>query len=130
MIRTQNSCLKKINEYFLLIAILSAGSFLRFYRLGYKSLWADEGITWILAKFDVPSHGHPHLYFTLVGYFIKIFGESEFTLRLLSTLSGIGILILSYIITRNLFSVKTATLQTLILSFSTVSIFSSQNMVP
>ena len=52
------------------LAILSIGTILRFYKLGFKSLWADEGITWALTKFDAPAYGHPHLYFDILSIFL------------------------------------------------------------
>jgi 4-amino-4-deoxy-L-arabinose transferase-like glycosyltransferase len=114
-------------ENLLFIVFLLLGCGLRFYRLGFKSLWADEGVTWMLAKYGALSHGHPRLYFGIVGIFLKIFGESEVTLRLLSAISGTLILIIAYIITRNITDARTASCQTLILALSPVAIFSSQN---
>jgi len=125
--RENQPVIQKLIEISIPITILIIGGTLRFYKLGFKSLWADEGITWILAKFDVPAHGHPHLFFSIVGFIMKLFGETEFALRLLSAGSGTLLLIISYLITRKLFDKRIASLQMLILAISPVAIYSSQN---
>jgi hypothetical protein len=122
-----NRKIKVFSNNNLIVFIIIIGSFLRIYRLGYKSLWVDEGITWALAKYHALSHGHPQLYFIIVGFFIRIFGENEFGLRLFSAVSGIGVLITTYFLTKKIFDYKTAYLATLFLALSPVAIFSSQN---
>jgi hypothetical protein len=74
---------------YLLFAIVLVGAFFRFYRLGERSVWFDEVITYEDARIPYTFWGRTHiLYFTLVKFFL-FFGHSEFWLRLTSALFGI-----------------------------------------
>jgi hypothetical protein len=116
-----------IKEFLFFFLILALGIGLRFYRLDYKSLWADEGETFLVAKYAVLSHGHPYLYFEIVGIFLKLIGETEIGLRLLSTIAGVLIIIFAHTLSKSILDKKTAYLQSSILSLSVIGIFSSQN---
>jgi len=75
-------------KYFL-FAIFLIGAFLRFYKLGEKSLWFDEIRTYDDARSTTYNFwGKTHmLYFIMVGFFLR-FGHSEFWLRFVSALFG------------------------------------------
>jgi mannosyltransferase len=70
---------------------------LRFYHLGQDSLWSDEYATLRTAAgpfWDIPAAAlsrsafEPPLYFWLLHGFLRFFGDSESSLRLLSALAG------------------------------------------
>ena len=75
---------------------LCAGAALRFYRLGADSLWIDEFATLDLATRSPAEilrtssilNFIPPLYFLLVHGALRLFGESEVSLRLISALVG------------------------------------------
>jgi uncharacterized membrane protein len=79
-----------------LLAILTAAILLRLVFLGRMSLWMDEGYTWHfssarwgeLFRSVAGGDNHPPLYYLLVSCF-RIFGESEFILRLPAALFGV-----------------------------------------
>ncbi|MCX7000059.1 MAG: glycosyltransferase family 39 protein [Candidatus Sumerlaeota bacterium] len=74
---------------YLLLAIFLLGAFLRFYKLGEKSLWFDEIRTYDDARSTTYNFWAKSqmLYFITVGFFLR-FGHSEFWLRFVSALFG------------------------------------------
>jgi len=89
-----------VQSIYLLILLLA--TFTRFYRLGYQSLWSDEGNSILLARagfseiarrtaFDI----HPPLYYWLLKLWTLFWGESEFAVRALS--AGLGILLVGLV---------------------------------
>ena len=92
-----------------LLLILVLAAFLRFYRLDAQSLWADEGNSVSLsgrsldhitagAAHDIP----PPLYYYLLHFWMRVFGNSEFAVRALSALLGIALVHLTYLLGRHL----------------------------
>lgn len=81
---------------------LTAGSVLllafalRFYRLGFQSLWSDEGNSIALAQSgfaDIAARTaldiHPPFYYWLLKVWLALFGSSEFSARSLSAMLGV-----------------------------------------
>jgi mannosyltransferase len=96
-----------INITLLLILVLAA--FLRFYRLDAQSLWADEGNSVSLSgrSLDHITAGaahdiHPPLYYYLLHFWMRVFGNSEFAVRALSALLGTVLVYLTYLLGRHL----------------------------
>lgn len=92
-----------------LLLILVLAAFLRFYRLDGQSLWADEGNSVSLSGRDLPlvtagaAHDiHPPLYYYLLHFWMLVFGNSEFAVRALSALLGIGLVYLTYLLGRHI----------------------------
>ena len=80
------------------VAILLLVLALRVYRLDHQSLWNDEGTSVALAQRDLvtitrnASHDiHPPLYHYLLHLWIWAFGTSEFAVRSMSVLAGLGV---------------------------------------
>ena len=78
-----------------LILLLAAG--LRFYRLDAQSFWNDEGNSARIAERSVPlilegaaGDIHPPLYYLALHYWRALVGKSEFALRALSSVGGLG----------------------------------------
>ena len=74
------------------ILIILAGFALRLHHLGGDSLWIDELLSLLGAKSGwsgmLSQKDHPPLYYILLWFVLRIFGESEFTARLLSLWAG------------------------------------------
>ena len=93
-----------------LLVILLLATVLRFYRLDEQSLWADEGNSAALAirsleriTHDAGHDIHPPLYYWLLHFWVRAFGNSEVGLRSLSALSGILLVALIYLLGEHLF---------------------------
>jgi mannosyltransferase len=92
-----------------LLLILVLAAFLRFYRLDAQSLWADEGNSVSLSGRSLPyitagaAHDiHPPLYYYLLHFWMRVFGNSEFAVRALSALLGTALVYLTYLLGRHL----------------------------
>jgi len=84
---------------FVLILIVSAG--LRLYHLGYESIWLDEGYTIRFASYDLErifflKDTSPPLYYILMHYWIRLFGDSEFSIRFPSLVFAVLAIITMY----------------------------------
>lgn len=94
----------------LLLLILLLASALRLYRLDGQSLWADEGNSAALAlrslsqiARDAGHDIHPPLYYWLLHFWVRAFGNSELGLRSLSALLGVLLVALTYLLGERLF---------------------------
>ncbi|MFA5033852.1 MAG: glycosyltransferase family 39 protein, partial [bacterium] len=110
------------------------GGGVRLCQLGTESIWLDEavGIGNVCSSFtgmigNVIIHDiSPPLYFTLLWGWIKLFGTSEFAVRLLSAILGIASILLMYKLGELLFSRKEALIGTFIFAISKPPIWASQ----
>ncbi len=116
---------------FVLIIILSI--FLRIFLLDYESLWLDEGSSVKFAKLGIweilkstQTDAHPPLYYLILHFWIKIFGDSEFSLRFPSALFGIFCVIAVYKFCLDFLTEKVALVSSLITGVSTFQVFYSQ----
>jgi 4-amino-4-deoxy-L-arabinose transferase-like glycosyltransferase len=82
--------------YILLLAIILLAFTLRVYRLGYQSLWDDEAksvwvSSWSVTEILVEQsqHEHPPLHYLLLHGWIRLAGESEFSVRFVSLFFGL-----------------------------------------
>jgi mannosyltransferase len=114
-----------------LILLLALG--LRCYRLDGQSLWADEGNSAALAlrslstiTRDAAHDIHPPLYYYLLHFWVGLFGNSEVALRSLSVLAGTALVLVTYLLGRELFSRRTALIAAFLASFSPFQIYYSQ----
>jgi len=95
-----------------LAVIIAAGALLRFWDLGGPSLWIDEIASVSFAR--VPVHmlwsdwmvyeTNPPLYYTLLNFWIALFGESEFAVRAMSAVLGLSAIAAVFAFTRALHS--------------------------
>ncbi len=86
-----------------LIAIILLGLSLRLLCLTCESLWLDEGysVLWAgqapLEMLNAVSNDvHPPLYFLILHYWIALFGDSEYVIRLLSVIFGTASVFMIY----------------------------------
>lgn len=129
--------LKKTEASRLLVAALlvttALGAALRIYKLGAESIWLDEAFTIQTARGPLPSiieetskDVHPPLYYFVIHYWMGLFGESEFSTRLLSALFGSLAILAIYKLAARLFDRATALLAALFLALSVFHIEFSQ----
>lgn len=90
-----------------LLTLLAAG--LRFYRLGRKSIWWDEGFSVFLARLPLGEmlaatayDTHPPVYYAVLHLWRLAVGDSEVAVRLLSALAGVLLAPLAYRLVRPL----------------------------
>lgn len=133
----------KSNMYIVLsVVIISLGAFLRFSWLTHQSLWYDEGISLVISDgtnvHDVfrVMWGRPGgdkyqpLYYTLLFAWRQWFGSSEFLLRTLSVLPGIGAIGLVYLTAKQLYGHQHGCWSALLLAASAFCIYLSQEVRP
>lgn len=106
---------------------------LRFFRIGYQSLWADEGNSAAMAGRslgDISARAaadiHPPGYYWLLNLWSRIFGDSEAALRSLSALWGILLVWLVYQIVLRLFDRRTALIAAFFAAINPFLIYYSQ----
>ena len=123
----------KTSTIVILISILILGTFLRLYDLGHESIWLDEGFSEGIAIRDVgaivewsKNDVHPPLYLVMLHYWMSWFGNSEFSLRLLSALFGILSIIVIYLIGKKCFNNKIGLLSAFLFTISLMHIQYSQ----
>jgi 4-amino-4-deoxy-L-arabinose transferase-like glycosyltransferase len=84
----------KKNHLLKIFFILSIGSILRFYDLGAESIWLDEGYSISVSKLDffqvlTIEDDFPPLYYIVLHGWIKLFGDSELSVRFPSMIFGV-----------------------------------------
>ncbi|MCX7720300.1 MAG: flippase-like domain-containing protein [Dictyoglomus thermophilum] len=110
------------------------GGFLRFYKIGVRSIWIDEAITAQVSVMGVKdiilnraSTGiHPPLYFILMHFWIKIFGDSEIAIRSLSAIFGILCIFMIYKLASKIFDKLTGLISAFIFAFSPFYVYFGQ----
>jgi mannosyltransferase len=94
---------------------LGAAVFLRWSGIASQSLWMDEGYTLWISRFSPKDIWHvlqfdtsTPLYYILIHYWTKCFGESDFSLRALSAVFGTVSFPLFYLLARKILADKIA----------------------
>jgi 4-amino-4-deoxy-L-arabinose transferase-like glycosyltransferase len=117
-----------------LLAIMFLGAVLRFYGLGFQSLWSDELASWDISTREtisqvvggVRSDDHPPLYFLILRFSQWIFGDSEWALRLPSALAGWLCIPAIYLLGKRLYSEREGLIAALFLAVFWAPIYYSQ----
>ncbi len=134
--------MKQSKSYLVLFTVITISIFARFFLLENQSLWYDEG--WSLSLSDSASFQenlyrivnreagdkYQPLYYLLLFYWRSFFGDSEFAIRSLSALFGVGSVIIIYFTCLNIYGKKHAFWSSLILAVSSFSVFYSQDARP
>ena len=117
----------------LLALILALAAGIRFYALGSQSLWSDEGNSAALAARslgqiarDAGSDIHPPLYYWLLHFWTRYFGNSEFALRSLSTIFGVLLVWVIAELGRRMFSPVTGLTAGFIAALAPFQVYYSQ----
>lgn len=133
---------KKSNYYIAVLNIIAISIFLRFFLLSNQSLWFDEG--WSLRLSDATNFQenllnivgretgdkYQPVYYLLLFYWRSAFGDSEFAIRSLSALLGVGSVITIFLTTLRIYGKRHAYWSSLIIAMSAFSIFYSQDARP
>jgi len=102
----------------MLVVLIAAGLFLRFWNLGGSSFWVDEinayyvGQSWAENGDLVFPSGHEYhravMYSVITGTGFKLLGANETTTRLPAAVFGMLCIVMVYILARDIFGRKTA----------------------
>ena len=117
----------------ILISLTIVGFILRFYNLGFNSLWLDEATTFNWSKLgffeiweiSLTADFHPPL-FHWIEHFMLVFGQSEFVLRAAPALLGILTIPVFYLIGKEFHDKNVGIISAALLTFSYFGIFYSQ----
>lgn len=121
---------------FIIIFLLLLTSFIYIYKIDLLSLDCDEIFTINIANlpelYDVIHEGniedtHPPLYHFLLFFFVKVFGVTEFSIRLFSAFCGILSIYFIFVLSRKMFSVNEGVISSLLLAFNTYILYINQN---
>ncbi|MEE8162502.1 MAG: glycosyltransferase family 39 protein [Anaerolineae bacterium] len=115
------------------IAIIILAFALRIYRLDHQSIWYDEGVSIYFANQSlkdliagVSTDNHPPLHFFTLHFWLKLAGQSEFSVRFLSLISGVLSVPLLFKLGRELFNQRVGLLAAFLLSISPFHVWFSQ----
>ncbi|WP_392534056.1 glycosyltransferase family 39 protein [Nostoc sp. C117] len=134
--------MKQSKYYFVFFTVIVVSIFMRFFLLSNQSLWFDEG--WSLALSDGKTFQanlsniinreagdkYQPLYYLALFYWRSLFGESEFAIRSLSALLGVGSVVTIYFTCLRLYGKQHAFWSSIILAVSSFSVFYSQDARP
>jgi uncharacterized membrane protein len=109
-----------------LLPIVFLGGFLRFYQIGAKTIWLDEAFSIWLVRHSLPDlwswliriDQHPLLYYSLLHFWISLFGDGQAAVRALSALCSTLTIPIFYAAIIRLSDRNTALLAALILALS------------
>lgn len=113
---------------------------LRLIALNTRPLWYDEAFAVLFAEkgfqamlagtltpvAGVASDVHPILYYTALSGWMQVFGQSPFTVRLLSVFFGLLTVAVSYAVGRRLFNGRAASAGALVVALSPFHVYYSQ----
>jgi 4-amino-4-deoxy-L-arabinose transferase-like glycosyltransferase len=128
-----------VKRFWPLVAAILIAAVLRCYRLGANSLWVDEIETLLLAQQSVAQivrvstsvNFIPPLYFVLVHGVLRICGESEVALRLMSVVAGICTILAAWLLTQRITkSLGAANITAALLAVNPLHIWYSQEARP
>jgi mannosyltransferase len=117
----------------ILLSLTIFGALLRFYNLGYNSIWLDEAVTY---ETSVKSFGeiwtiissgdfNPPLFYWM-EHIMLFFGNNEFILRIIPAVLGVLTIPLFYLIGKELLDRNVGILTAALLAFSSFHIYYSQ----
>src|SRR5215217_3352233 len=118
---------------FMLLAILLVALLLRVFQLDAESLWLDEATSVYRGNHDfvqilgmsIPDRTPP-LYLLLLHYWMQLFGDSEFSLRLPSVFFGVFSVAMLYKVGTLLINKRTGLMSAFIMAISAYQIYYSQ----
>ena len=117
----------------ILLALILIGGFLRFYDLGFNSLWLDEASTYTLSLGSIPQiwqettagEFNPPLFYWLEHLMLTI-GNNEFILRFIPALLGVLTIPLIYLVGREFIDRNVGIIAATAFAFSPFLIYYSQ----
>jgi len=119
--------------WLILGAIILLALCLRCYRLDGQSLWADEGNSAALAARnlatitrDAAQDIHPPLYYYLLHFWVRVFGNSEIALRSFSAVAGTILVVVTFFLGHELFNRRVGLIASFLAAISPFQIHYSQ----
>ena len=121
--------------FLILLLLVLLGGTLRFYDLGKESIWMDEAVSLLEAQQEYSAQiitlvtqleGSPYGHHLLLHYWIRYFGNSEFSVRFLSAFFGILSIPVLFFLAKRLFDVRVALLSSLFFSTAMLQVVYSQ----
>jgi mannosyltransferase len=116
-----------------IIAITILAFALRIYHLGHQSIWYDEGVSIYYScqslkdlLVSASADNHPPLHYLVLHFWLKLAGQSEFSVRLLSLISGVLSIPLLFRLGQELFDQRVGLLAAFLLSISPFHVWFSQ----
>jgi uncharacterized membrane protein len=117
----------------LLLSLTLIGAILRFYNLGYNSLWLDEATTYNIVVKSIPDiwqvttagEFNPPLFYW-AEHIMLLFGSSEVVLRFLPALLGVLTIPLIYLVGREFMDRNTGIIAAAAFAFSPFLLYYSQ----
>ena len=118
-----------------LLAIMLLGAVLRFYGLGFQSLWGGELASWDLGERDTilrvfQDGTQPPLYFLILHFSQWIFGDSEWALRIPSAVAWWLCIPATYLLGKKLYSEREGIMAALFLTVLWHAVYYSQEARP
>lgn len=125
-----------MKDLIILIAAVFVSLGIRSYSIEQKNLWFDEVYSWKISQGDIvqivsETSGdiHPPLYYVILKWWISIFSDSIFSMRMLSVLSGVISVVFVYLIARLFLTDRLQIIFVLLMyAFSPLNIFYSQEV--
>lgn len=122
----------------LLLAVLALAVFLRLFTLGSESLWLDEAVSvtsskaslWSIVHTTASQDMHPPLYYSILHFWMLLFGQTEAAIRSLSACFGIASVFLTYKVGQELYDRKTGLIAGFLMTISAFAIAYSQEARP
>src|SRR6476620_6240374 len=131
---------KKLKNHLWLIAILVTAAFLRFYHLGFQSVWLDEIFTMNVSnpaltpeefKYEMLlREGFPYLYFYILHFSYALFGYTVVVARSVSAIAGLLGVYAVYLLGRELFNKQVGLIAASLLAINEYNIYISQDARP
>jgi mannosyltransferase len=125
--------IKSVKNEPILLATLFISLFLRFYDLDKESLWLDEVSSVKLAHLSLSKllkiihrDVHPPSLYIFLHFWVKLFGDSEFSLRFPSVIFGFFAILMIYKVGTLIYDKEVGVLSSLILGLSSLHIAYSQ----
>ncbi len=125
---TNKQSFSKTAVFCILVLLLAAGSFLRFWNLGNTSFWVDEVNTIYAAgslaaegNYELPSgleHGRAPLHLFLTSLAYRIMEPDEYSTRFISALFGVFNILAVFIFCKRFFNVKIGLIAAFMMTFS------------
>ncbi len=135
-----NKSSKKIKLNFILIGILVLAAILRFYHLGFQSIWADEISTMMNTSPSLTNsqlidninnkEGFPYFYFMLMKVLNTVFGYNLMVPRFFSAIIGVVSVLMIYKLGKALDNKQLGYIAAILLTINEFAIYTSQDARP
>lgn len=118
-----SSSINKLSDSAVVILSVILGAVVRFADMAKGSIWHDEGYTMMLSP-QSPAQiiartardVHPPLYYLTLHYWLRLFGSSEIGARSLSAACMLGVIVVGFLLVRELFGSAPARLSAVFLA--------------